>query len=276
MTEIDTITSRDNAKLKLARRVRDGREPELMFVEGTRLCAEVLRSPVTIVDCFISDALFYKEGQIVQAIENARAAINRLRDDLFKTIADTDSPQGIVLVCKRPSLNRKAFEEAFSGSQAALPTVVLLHQVNNPSNLGAILRVAEAAGAVGVIVSRNSADPFSPKAIRSSMGSAFRLPIWKDVEMEEAIKWGKERGIIPTAADVAEGNAYTDIDWMLPRLLIFGSEAHGLSEAEKKYVDDLITIPMNCIVESLNLAVSAGVILFEAKRQINASGSRSD
>lgn len=269
MPEIETITSRDNAKLKLARRVRDGREPELMFVEGSRICSEALRSRASIIDCFVADEFADKKGEMLEAIKKAGAAINRVRDDLFKTIADTDSPQGIALICNRPPSDRTAFEASFSDRRTTLPTVVLLHEANNPSNLGAILRVAEAAGVAGVIVSHNSADPFSPKAIRSSMGSAFRLPIWRDVEMEEGIEWGKERGMITTAADIAGDKSYTDIDWRSSRLLIFGSEAHGLSDAEKESVDDLIKIPMSSIVESLNLAVSAGVILFEAKRQVD-------
>ncbi|MEP6848387.1 MAG: RNA methyltransferase [Acidobacteriota bacterium] len=276
MAETNRINSRDNAKLKLARRVRDGREPELMFVEGTRLCTEALRSPLAFTDCFIAQEFADENGEAIDAIANACASIHRVRDDLFKTIADTDSPQGIALVCQRPLSHREAFERAFSGQRTTLPTVVLLHKVNNPSNLGAILRVAEAAGAGGVIISRNSADPFSPKAIRSSMGSAFRLPIWRDVEMEEGIDWGRNQGMITTAADIAGDMFYNDIDWKSPRLLIFGSESHGLSGAEKESVEDLIAIPMSSMVESLNLAVSAGVILFEAKRQMNSSGSRSD
>ena len=144
---------------------------------------------------------------------------------------------------------------------------LFLKEINNPSNLGAIVRTAEAAGAIGVIVSKGSADVFSPKALRSAMGSSFRLPVWENAEFSEVLGWAKVHDLVTVAADILGTSSYTDIDWRIPSLLIFGSEAHGLGELELAAIDKTVLIPMENGVESLNLAVSAGIILFEARRQ---------
>ena len=99
------------------------------------------------------------------------------------------------------------------------------------------------------------------------MGSAFRLPIIEKWTFDDAIAWARSRGMVTTAADISGSTNYTDIDWTVPRLVVFGSEAHGLDEEELRMIDEKIIIPMGNEVESLNLAVSSGIILFEAKRQ---------
>ncbi len=100
------------------------------------------------------------------------------------------------------------------------------------------------------------------------MGASLRLPIWNNVDYFEALDWAKEKNLISICADINAEKSYAEIDWRKPRLLIFGSEAHGLSEQERAKVDQSLIIPMENEVESLNLAVACGVILFEAKRQI--------
>jgi tRNA G18 (ribose-2'-O)-methylase SpoU len=149
-----------------------------------------------------------------------------------------------------------------------LPLVILLHQINNPANLGAILRTCEAVNIAGVILTTNSADAFSPKALRGAMGASLRLPIWMGADFFEVLDWARTKDLISVSADVNAARSYLEIDWIKPRLLIFGSEAHGLSAKEKETIDESLLIPMENKVESLNLAVSCGVILFEAKRQI--------
>jgi len=146
--------------------------------------------------------------------------------------------------------------------------VLFLSEINNPSNLGAILRTAEAVGVNGVIISENSADAFSAKSARSAMGANFRLTVRENANLKDVLLWAKKKNLVTTAADINTKNAYTQIDWKIPRLLIFGSEAHGLSVEDLKMIEEAIYVPMENGVESLNLAVSCGIILFEAKRQI--------
>jgi TrmH family RNA methyltransferase len=123
-----------------------------------------------------------------------------------------------------------------------------------------------------VIISEGSADPFLPKALRASMGSAFRIPIVQDVTMEAASAWAARSGLITTGADISASVPHTITDWKLSRLLVIGSEAHGLSADMIQQLDELTVIKLANSVESLNLAVASGILLFEAKRQ-NETGT---
>src|SRR4030095_1542470 len=189
-----------------------------------------------------------------------------ITESLFDSISDTKTPQGIVMIAERPK--PIALNELLTvGENRRLPVWVYLYKVNNPSNLGAVLPTSEAAGARGVMVSPDSADAFLPKSLRASMGSAFRLPTVTDVAIEDAVSIAREKGFYITAVDADRESTYLDIDWKKPRLLIFGSEAEGLPDEVLSRADETIKVPMQANVESLNLAVSTGIILFEAKRQ---------
>ncbi len=265
MREIEKITSRDNQRLVHARRVRDGKVPELIFVEGRRLIEEALRSGLSIDECFVNADLAVEEKAAAVIEKSGFAA--EVPDRIFGSLADTKQSQGIILIAKRPQTSAGSIEKSLTRSK--LPVVVFLKEINNPSNLGAVLRTVEAAGGAGVIVSKGSADVYSPKALRAAMGAAFRLPIWDAVNFDDAIQWAQAANLRTTATAASGTRSYVEIDWKEPRLLIFGSEAHGLSDEEVDAVDDAITIPMENEVESLNLAVSTGIILFEAKRHMS-------
>jgi TrmH family RNA methyltransferase len=252
--KIEQITSRDNRRLVEARKVRDGKATDRIFIEGRRLVEEALRSDIGIEECYFSDD--FSDDRLRSAFHGH---VYELPSDVFRSLAATGHPQGIVVVAKRPETDPHKLN---------LDTlIVFLNEINNPANLGAVIRTAEAAGIGGMIVSMNSADVFSPKALRASMGSAFRVPIWEGVSFDEVVAWARRNALVVTAADLSGSIPYTEIDWTQPRLLIFGSEAHGLDPTQLRSVDETVTIPMENAVESLNLAVSAGVILFEAKRQ---------
>ncbi len=262
------ITSRDNQRLKFARKVRDGDVEDLIFVEGVRLTEEVLRSELKISDVLYTESF--------AATERGRAFLNQTRNfnraevsqNIFDSLADMKNSQGIIVVCEKPKTD-KHFIETNLLSEVKHPLVILLHQINNPSNLGAILRTAEAVNAAGVIITKNSADAFSPKALRGAMGASLRLALWTDADFFEVTEWAKRKNLNSVCADVNAEKSYLTVDWKKPRLLVFGSEAHGLSAEEKDKIDENLLIPMDNGVESLNLAVSCGVILFEAKRQIS-------
>jgi TrmH family RNA methyltransferase len=148
-----------------------------------------------------------------------------------------------------------------------MPLMVVMHQINNPVNVGAILRTAEAAGATGAIATRNTTDPFSPKALRGAMGSAFRLPIWNGASYREAIRWCDSRDISSVCADARASSNYTDVDWHRPCALILGPESAGLAPEEISAASETVRIPMQGLVESLNVSVAAGILLYEAARQ---------
>ncbi len=268
MHQLPEISSRDNQRLVHARKVRDGHSAGSIFIEGKRLATEALRSGVDISVGFVSERFVVSDANAAFLVELEKASpyVFELSERIFRTVAATENSQGVILIADRPSASPTIIEERLR-SPDKLKIVPMLMRINNPSNLGAVIRTAEAAGVAGVLVSANSADAFSPKALRASMGGGFRLPVWNGVAFEEALIWAKSVGLRPTATGSSSGQEYTRSDLSVPRLLFFGSEAHGLSENEIGRMDESLTIPMDSHVESLNLAVAAGIILFEAKRQ---------
>lgn len=259
------ITSRDNSLLRQARAVRDGKVEELIFVEGLRLCVEALRSKLELEAVIASEELIRKPHASEAFAELSRTAqrVATVSEKLLESISYTRTPQGIVVLARRPEASRERLE-ACTASNALL---VVLHQINNPVNVGAILRTAEAAGVTGIITTKNTSDPFSPKSLRGAMGSAFRLPVWRDAVFGDAISWCRERQIalIGTAAD--SSTQHTDWDWTRKSALVLGPESTGLTAHELNDMDETVSIPMQGEVESLNVSVAAGIILYEAARQ---------
>src|SRR6185312_14866474 len=145
--------------------------------------------------------------------------------------------------------------------------IVVMHRINNPVNVGAIMRTAEAAGASGIIATAHTTDPFSPKSLRGAMGSAFRLPVWFGPNYDDVISWLKQRNIQAVCADVHATKTYDEVDWRKPSVLIVGPESSGLSSAEIALADGSVRIPMHGPAESLNVAVATGILLYEAARQ---------
>ena len=148
-----------------------------------------------------------------------------------------------------------------------VPLVVVAVGLQNPGNVGAVLRAAEAAGASGAYLTAGTADPLSWKAVRGAMGSAFRLPHVRGISADEVLARLRARGVTTLAAVAGEADAYDAADLTRPVALLLGREADGLSAALAARADRRITIPMAGRAESLNVAVAAGVLLFEAARQ---------
>ena len=262
---IDTITSRDNSLLRQARAVRDGKIEELIFVEGLRLCEEAQRSNLQIEAVIVSEELLRKERAAAAIAELSRVSKRTasVSEKLLESISYTKTPQGIVVLAVRPDSS----EQRLAESVVANPLLVVLHQINNPVNVGAILRTAEAAGVTGVITTRNTSDPFSPKSLRGAMGSAFRLPIWSGPSFEDVVAWCRERKIVAAVADAEATTDYTDFDWTKSSALLLGPESTGFTAEELMSADRKVKIPMKGMAESLNVSVAAGILLFEAARQ---------
>ena len=267
MKELSKISSRDNAKLAMARKVRDGKIGDQIFIEGLRLAEETLRSGLGVIECFVTPAFGESERgrELIEELKARNVLISEVAGNLFRNVADTSNSQGIILIGERPDNGMASIEEQINSGSSAL--VIFLNEINDPSNLGAVFRTAEAAGAAGIIISRNSVNVFSPKALRSAMGASLRVPVWENADLAKVMPWSRGHGLRTTAADTRAEIEYTQVDWNQPRLVIFGSEAHGLSREVLEMVDEVMLIPMQNGVESLNLAVSAGIILFEAVRQ---------
>ena len=231
------------------------------------MAEEVLRSDLEISDVFFTQAYAGSERGRLLLPELQKYSPAEVSQNIFDYLSDTKNSQGIIILCEKPKPNKTYIEKNLS-SVKHLPLVILLHRINNPANLGAILRTCEAVNVAGVITTENSADAFSPKALRGAMGASLRIPIWTEADFFQALDWAKEKNLISVCADINAKKSYLQIEWIKPHLLIFGSEAHGLNADERGRIDESLLIPMDNDVESLNLAVACGVILFEAKRQI--------
>jgi TrmH family RNA methyltransferase len=254
------ITSVANEKVKYVRSLyrRRNRYRERRFVvEGVRLVREAFRAGI------VPALVFYDEG--LEAIPGGRellAEIRKRRDSsisvvseqVMKAMADTVSPQGLSAVVP--------FVELAPPLSPSL--VLVIDQLRDPGNLGAILRSANAAGVEQVILAPETVDPYNPKVVRGAMGAHFRLPI-------VALSWpeiaGALAGVQILLADVRGEQAYYEVDWTKPAALIVGGEARGASRCARELAAVTIAIPMHGGAESLNAAMAASVILFEAARQ---------
>ena len=259
------ITSRDNSLLRRARAVRDGKAGKSIFIEGLRLCEEVLSSGLKIEAVIYSEEIARKEraAHLIEELAGVCDKLVAVSEQLLASISYTKTPQGIVALAARPENDEASFNE----KQSASPFLVVMHGINNPVNVGAILRTAEAAGVTGTIATANTADPFSPKALRGAMGSAFRLPIWTGPDYSDVVAWCAERGIRTISAAAKGPKSFSEVNWRGPCALIVGPESTGLSSDEIAAADEAVRIPMQGAVESLNVAVATGILLYGANRQ---------
>jgi TrmH family RNA methyltransferase len=268
--KIQKITSLDNNHIKFVRRVRDGMENENIFVEGLRLSREAISSDLDVELAVIESGFVAKksEAELLESIHGTANEIIEVSPTILSKIADTKSPQGVVLICGRPQSDRQSFDERVTTrKRSSMPLVVFLSEINNPANLGAVIRTSEAAEAAGVIIGNNSADAFSPKTLRGAMGSVFRVPIWSNASILDALDWANRNQFRTAGAMIDGTKEYTQLDWKMPSMIAFGSEAHGIPEELSANLDYAFRIPIDPKVESLNIAVAAGVVLFEARRQ---------
>ncbi len=264
---MNRITSRDNQKLKNARKVRDGKIKDKIFVEGLKLLEEAIKSNLKISQIFLTE----KSKEDLENLDFLKGNLRNLdfvllSEKLLKSISDTKSPQGVIAICEKPSYDLDTLLKKLT-TTVSIPIIILLHKVNNPSNVGAIFRNVDASGAIGIITTENSADAFSTKATRAAMGSNLRVPIVEKLNFDEAIDWAKLNNLRTICADINSNNNYSNVNWNKPSLLVFGSEASGLTASEREQIKKSVYIPMEENVESLNLAVSSGIILFEARKQ---------
>ncbi|MDZ4404850.1 RNA methyltransferase [Prosthecobacter sp.] len=252
------ITSSSNERIKHARRVREGRERELIFIEGERLVAECVSSELKLHACFTTAEPSESQQKLLERIT---CPVFQLSESVLESLSDTTSTQGLIVIAERPwpTLDRM-FE-----SQS--PLILGLDRIQDPGNLGTLVRTAEAAGVNGFFSFAGSADAFAPKTLRSSMGSAFRLPILADVSGLGTLETCRSRGLKTVVATGEADLSHYDYDWRQPTLLILGNEGRGASTEIMNACDAHVRIPLHMPVESLNVAAAGAAILFEAVRQ---------
>ena len=271
---MERIESASNAKIKWAASLhqRKNRERRGEFVaEGVRLAEEAAASDWPLRFCIATEAALAGERarKIVDALEAKGCPIFAVPPNIYKKASATESPQGILLVVEsmRSSLSELSEQEN--------SLLVVLDRIQDPGNVGTIIRTADAAGCSGVIAIDGTADFFSDKTVRASMGSLFHLPLVTGAKAEEVITFARTRGISCMVAALDPLAApHFSADYRKPSAVVFGNEGEGVSplflESAKK-----IYIPMIGRAESLNVAASAAIVLYEAFRQrYNADSSQ--
>jgi RNA methyltransferase, TrmH family len=241
-----------------------------MLLDGAHLVSDAIAAGVTFQLAAVTPASH--EAPDIRALVAAlrRHAVDTITvsASVMDAVSPVKTPSGIVALAERP-----AFDMAMIyGSAAAL--VVCAVDVQDPGNLGAIIRVSEAAGATGLIACGDSAYPFSWKALRGSMGSALRLPIVTDVTAGDAVADAKRHGCRIVATVARDGASLFDTDLSGRLQILIGGEGRGLPLAITAAADTRVTIPMQAPVESLNAAVTAALIVYEAGRQQAAAKTR--
>lgn len=260
------ITSSSNPHVKLLRALHEsqGRQKESAYlVEGVRLVEEALTSVALVRSVYV-------EPEALATTDRGRSLLTRLRETglpLYELSASslaaasgTVTPQGVLAVLTLPP------SPVVSD---ATRLIVVLDTVQDPGNLGTILRSAAAAGAGAVITTAGSADVYAPKTVRSAMGAHFRLSTLA------GLRWSEIQPLLAgrqtMLAEASGGVPYYEIDWTLPSALVIGGEPHGATSAGRAAAPLTVSIPMARGVESLNAAAAAAVLLFEARRQWQAA-----
>ncbi len=262
------ITSTSNTKvkrlvnLKKKRKARD--EEKVFLVEGVRMFREAPHD--VLKEIYVSESFYKREQSMVESWEEIGKGRNRilfeiLSDSVFEYVSDTRTPQGILCVAGQMGYTQ---EETAGGER---PHIVALDHLQDPGNLGTIFRAAEGAGVTGIILDRECVDIYNPKTIRSTMGSVYRMPFCYVENLADAVRNLKERGIRTYAAHLEGKCNYDEEDYCSPSAFLIGNEGNGLTKAVADLADAYIKIPMKGQVESLNAAVAASILMFEAARQ---------
>lgn len=258
------ITSNSNAQVKLVTNLlnksKARRENNSFVVEGIRMVLETPRD--RLVKIFVSESFVKSHPNGCEDIKWDNSNVETVADSVFKQMSDTMTPQGImaIVTMQLASLSQIATDDAF---------IMICEDLQDPGNLGTIIRTAEGAGATGVILSKKTVDIYNPKTIRSTMGSLYRVPFIYTENLAETINQLKLLNVKIFATHLDGKNTHTGEDYTGKCAFLIGNEGNGLSDEISSMADCLIKIPMAGKVESLNAAVSAAVIMYEVNRQRN-------
>lgn len=263
------IRSRENKHIKMAfalqnKKARD--ESGLALLEGVRLVRDALQQGATVDTVLFSSRLLSRPGgpELLEIARSGRAGVLEVDPALLERVSGTETGQGVVAIARTPRPDVQALVERAARDAGIL---VLLEQVQDPGNVGAIIRSAAAQGASGVVAGPGTADPWAPKTLRASAGAAFRIPIACADDWTFVLRCCGERlQILLAGVDVSAVPPWR-CALTVPTALILGNEGSGPSEASARAASARVQIPMPGGTESLNVAMSASVILYEAQRQ---------
>lgn len=307
---MEIITSTANARVKqliqLQKKAKMRNEQDVFVVEGIKMFREI--PPGRLIQTFASESFYQKNESM---LKNS-SPLTLLSDHVFESVSDTRTPQGVLALVRQyhygleDLLGRSApgsgssrasaqceayfgapFGSAQSGwtaaektgmkSMAENPLVLALENLQDPGNLGTILRTAEGAGATGILLGPGCADIYNSKVIRSTMGSVYRMPFYYTDDLRRDILVLREKGVCWHAAHLEGSVPYDEADYCGPSGILIGNESKGLTAETAALADRRVCIPMCGQVESLNAAVAASILVYEANRQRrNTAGKRAE
>jgi TrmH family RNA methyltransferase len=259
------ITSKDNSFVKRLRSLSEpkSRKKERAFlIEGVRMVEEALRDDLGIKTVIAAPSLTQHHGKgILKLAESKGINILWISERLMDALSESKTPQPVMA-----DVNMKQHsEDALLASESGL--IIIAHQLQDPGNLGTIIRTAEAAGASGLAITQNTVDPFNAKSIRASMGSILRLPVVHIGDLTAFIKKCTRNGFQTMATVLTGEKTHFDINLTKPTVVVFGQEGAGLPQDIVDDIDLRVRIPMAETIDSLNVATAAAVILYEVVRQ---------
>jgi RNA methyltransferase, TrmH family len=277
---VEKITSRQNPLVKRFRRVRVGSERHFVFLEGVRLIEDALRSGAHFETVAFTSAVESTERgiRLLDSLQQVPCRGAHVSPQVMEAITGTVVAQGVTAIVSRPHYD---LDDLFGRGPSL---VVIADRLQDPGNLGTIIRTAEASGADGIITTPYTVEPWNAKVLRASMGAALRLPIVANVKLDEIISLCRlhklkivasrpssptpPRGVRKARAD-KKTLTYNETDLTTPLALILSKEASGVEEATAVVADEFVSIPMTAGVESLNVAAAAAILLYEVARQRN-------
>ncbi|MCR4678117.1 MAG: RNA methyltransferase [Lachnospiraceae bacterium] len=252
------ITSSDNKRIKnvisLLEKAKARREQDAFVIEGIKLFEEVPESHI--LEVFVAESYKGPTGKLDKLPSEV------VKDDVFKKMTDTLAPQGVLAVVRREHYELKDLL-----NKGNAPCFLVLETIQDPGNLGTIMRTAEGAGVAGVLMSSDTVDIYNPKTVRSTMGSIFRVPFVYCDDLQASVEELKASGVECYAAHLKGEKSCYDYNYAKPTAFFIGNEGNGLSDKMAAMADTYIRIPMEGRLESLNAGISAAILTYEAKRQ---------
>ena len=259
------ITSTSNPRVRQIvlwqEKAKKRREDNVFLAEGIKMLREAPKD--WIKEVYLTEEVLQRlrkeDGEVLAKIENTGYEL--LSDEVMKKVSDTQTPQGALVVLNRPSYT---LEDIVGNGEG---TFVVLENLQDPGNLGTIIRTGEGAGIRGVIMSQDTVDIYNPKTIRATMGSVYRVPFIYVETLSNSICYLKEKGVRTYAAHLKGKKQYYEFSYMSGTAFLIGNEGNGLKKETADLADEYLRIPMEGQVESLNAAIAATILMYEAYRQ---------
>lgn len=277
------ITSTSSSQVKhivnLQKKSKLRKEEKQFVVEGIKMVSEAPKDrlvKVYVSETFKADNEEFLKKMNYEAL--GKDILEVVSDNVFIRMSDTQTPQGIMAVVKMSEITIEDMfgkdmhinsknDNSGNSSNKMQPLLLILENLQDPGNLGTIIRMAEGAGVTGIIMSCNTVDIYNPKTIRSTMGSLYRVPVIYVDDICEAVEECKQKGIRVYAAHLKGTDNYNVKDYTQPTAFMIGNEGNGLTDKLTDKADELVRIPMQGKVESLNAAIACTILTYEAVRQ---------